>query len=166
MGDESTSLDIDLLFQRRLASDADAFVKCRLPPEWPGAEVIRKLVTLSGGLFIWASTTIRFIESGPPSERLEKVLGASARGTSHAKLDDLYRVALTYPFHSYDESELKGVHSILGAILVAREQLTDEQLSRLLGLAIDTVQRCALAVATTPTRRPWTACTDFAFVFH
>ena len=140
MGDESTSLDIGLLFRGRLASGADAFVKCHLPPEWPGAEVIRKLVTLSGGLFIWAFTTIRFIESGPPSERLEKVLGASARGTSHARLDDLYRVALTYPFHSYDESELGGVHSILGAILVAREQLTDEQLSRLLGLAIDTVQ--------------------------
>lgn len=86
MGDEVTSLDIELLFQKRLSSDADAFVGCGLPPHWPGTEVIQKLVTLSGGLFIWASTTIRFIECGLPSERLEKVLSASAHGPSHTRL--------------------------------------------------------------------------------
>jgi len=41
MGDDSTSSDIELLFQRQLSSD------------------IQQLVFLSGGLFIWASTTIR-----------------------------------------------------------------------------------------------------------
>jgi len=137
--DESTSSDIKLLFQQHLASDADVFVRCGLPPDWPGERVIQRLVTLSGGLFIWASTTIRFIESGFPEERLEKVLSASAQGTSHARLDDLYRVALTHPFESYDESELEAVHSILGAIVVSREQLTDEQLSRLLGLTVGKV---------------------------
>ena len=139
MGDQSTSTDIEALFRRRLSSNADAFLSYGLPPEWPGAGVIQKLVTLSGGLFIWASTTIRFIESGFPSERLEKVLNAS-HGSSHTRLDDLYRVALTHPFRSLDESEQKVVHSILGAILIAREQLTDEQLSQLLGLALDQVR--------------------------
>jgi len=143
MGDEPTSLDIQLLFQKRLASDASAFLSYGLPPEWPGVDVIRKLVTLSGGLFIWASTTVRFIEHGFPSERLNKVLHTS-HASSHTKLDDLYRVALTHPFRSYEESEHKAVHSILGAILVAREQLTEEQLSQLLGLAIDTVRNVLL----------------------
>ena len=140
MGDESTSIDIEALFQKRLTSNADAFLSRGLPPEWPGAHAIRKLVTLSGGLFIWASTTIRFIEHGFPAERLEKVLDASAHGGSHHSLDDLYRVALTHPFRSCDESEYKAVNSVLGAILVAREELTDEQLGQLLGLAMHIVQ--------------------------
>ena len=140
IGDDSTSDDIKLLFERRLASNAPALVDRRLPSDWPGESVIRQLVTLSGGLFIWASTTIRFIESGFPGERLKKVLSASAHGPSHARLDNLYRVALTHPFDSYDENELKVVHSILGAIVIAREQLTDGHLVRLLGLEISDVR--------------------------
>ncbi|KAF8339878.1 uncharacterized protein EI90DRAFT_2907679, partial [Cantharellus anzutake] len=61
IGDKSTSSDIKLLFQQRLASNADAFEMHCLPPDWPTEPVIEQLVTLSGGLFIWASTTIRFI---------------------------------------------------------------------------------------------------------
>ncbi|KAF8343194.1 uncharacterized protein EI90DRAFT_839340 [Cantharellus anzutake] len=77
IGDESTSSDIRLLFQQRLASNAHAFVKHHLPSDWPTEPVIEQLVTLSGGLFIWASTTILFIESGSPKERLDKVLSGS-----------------------------------------------------------------------------------------
>src|ERR1700733_993614 len=67
IGNEST-YDVKLLFSQRLASNARAFVGHHLPSDWPGEPVIRQLVTLSGGLFIWASTTIRFIESGFPDE--------------------------------------------------------------------------------------------------
>jgi hypothetical protein len=103
--------------------------------------VRRRLVALSGGLFIWASTTVCFIESGFPEQRLRKVLDSSARCQSHDKLDNLYRVALTHPFDSYQADELETVHSILGAIVVAREQLTDQQLSRLLDLELSMVQQ-------------------------
>ncbi|KAF8332322.1 uncharacterized protein EI90DRAFT_3289050, partial [Cantharellus anzutake] len=140
IGDESTSSDIKLLFQQRLTCSADAFVGHGLSSNWPGDPVIRQLVALSRGLFIWASTTIRFLESGFPEERLKKVLSASVQAPSHAGLDNLYRVALTHPFDSYDENKLKAVHSILGAIVVAREQLTDWQLSQLLGLELGKVQ--------------------------
>ena len=140
VGEGSTSSDIKLLFQKQLTNNAAAFVGRRLPPDWPGERVIQQLVTLSGGLFIWASTTIRFIESGFPDERLKKILSASAHSPAHARLDDLYRVALTHPFESYDENELNVVQSILGAIVVAREQLTDEQLGQLLRLEIWHVQ--------------------------
>ena len=139
IGDESTS-DIKLLFQQRLANNADAFVHHRLPPNWPGGPVIQQLVTLSGGLFIWAATTILFIESGFPEERLKRVLSAPADSPSHAALDHLYRIALTHPFNSYDKGELNVVHSVVGAIVVAREQLTEEQLCDLLGLDSGKVQ--------------------------
>ena len=139
IGNESTS-DVELLFKQRLASNARAFVGRHLSSDWPGEPVIRQLVTLSGGLFIWASTTIRFIESGFPDKRLEQVLNVSADSGSHAGLDALYRVALTHPFDSYNKSEFKVVHSILGAIVVAREQLTDGHLVRLLGLEMSDVR--------------------------
>jgi len=141
MGDESTSSDVKLLFQQRLVSNAPAFGHIRLPSNWPGEARIRRLVDLSGGLFIWAMTTILFVESDFPEKRLEKVLSASAHGPSHNQLDDLYRIALTHPFEAYEESDLESVHSILGAIMVAREPLTDEELSQLLGLSIHDVQR-------------------------
>ena len=138
--DKSTISDISQFFRQRLSSDAPAFAACDLPSDWPRDAVRQRLVTLSGGLFIWASTTIRFIESGPPEQRLKKVLDSSARGQSHDRLDDLYRVALTHPFDSYDADELEAVYSILGAIVVAREQLTDQQLSRLLDVELSMVR--------------------------
>jgi hypothetical protein len=138
--DKSTTSDISQFFRQRLSGDAPAFAAHDLPSDWPGGSVRQRLVTLSGGLFIWASTTIRFIESGLPEQRLKKVLDSSARGLSQDGLDDLYWVALTHPFDSYDADELGAVHSILGAIVVAREQPTDEQLSRLLDLELGTVR--------------------------
>ncbi|KAF8328341.1 uncharacterized protein EI90DRAFT_2926392, partial [Cantharellus anzutake] len=140
IGDKSTLSDIKLLFQQQLASNADAFKTYSLPPNWLTEPVIDKLVTLSGGLFIWASTTIRFIQSGFPEERLETVLSGSVHDPSDDGLNELYRVALTHPFKSYNESEFKVVHSIVGAIVVAREQLMDEQLRQLLELGIGKVQ--------------------------
>ena len=67
IGDKSIS-DVDLLFKQRLAGNARAFVLRRLPSNWPSESEIQRLVTLSGGLFIWASTTIRFIESDFPEK--------------------------------------------------------------------------------------------------
>jgi len=140
MGDQSTSLDIKLLFEKRLAENTNASTSGDAPPEWLDADVIQRLVALSGGLFIWASTTIRFIESGPRKDRLKKILSASADWRSHARLDDLYMIALTHSFDSYADDELEYVHSILGAIIVARESLTDEQIGQLLQLDIDVVE--------------------------
>ena len=88
----------------------------------------------AGGLFIWASTTANFIESGVPEERLNLVLDASWDGASHHRLDDLYRIALNHPFREYGQDELNVVRSVLGTIVVAFEPLADEQLSLLLEL--------------------------------
>jgi len=135
MGDESTSSDIKLLFQQELAALASVIPS--LPPDWPGEATIQQLVDLPGDLFIWATTTILFIESGFVRKRLERVL--SAHDPSHNRLDGLYRNALTSAFEAYGERHFEAVHSILGAIVVAREPLTEAHLSRLLGLSLDDV---------------------------
>jgi len=136
---ESTKYDISRLFRRRLVSDASAFGGYRLPSSWPGDAIIERLVDLAQGIFIWASTSIRFIQSGHPQDRLKKVLDATAHGEPHRKLDKLYHIALTHPFDLHDQTELDAVRSTIGAIVVAREPLTDEQLSRLLRLELGVV---------------------------
>ena len=138
--DESTMSDISQFFRCHLVSNSPAFVDYDLPPDWPGDQAIEELVNRAGGLFIWASTTIRFVEGGIPNQRLKKVLQASAHGEPHDKLDELYWVALSHPFRSSDQSEVELVCSILGAIMVAREPLTDEQLSDLLNLELGDVR--------------------------
>lgn len=138
--DAAVMSDISQLFRRRLVRDGPAFMDYELASDWPGDRAIQQLAHLSGGLFIWASTTIRFIEDGIPDTRLKSVLQASAHGEPHEQLDQLYWVALTHPFNCSSPTELHAVRSILGAIVVAYDQLTDEQLSDLLEMELGTVR--------------------------
>jgi len=137
VGDATTASDISHYLRRQFANALPRFEGYNLRPNWPGEEAIKKLADQSDGLFIWASTAIRFIESGDPEEILGKVLDASAQNPSSS---NLYRVALTHQFHLSDKSELDAARSILGAVEVVREEVTDDQLSQLLGLKLDAVQ--------------------------
>jgi len=136
VGDATTASDISHYLRRQFANALPRFEGYNLRPNWPGEEAIKKLADQSDGLFIWASTAIRFIESGDPEEILGKVLDVSPQDS----LDNLYRVALTHQFHLSDKSELDAARSILGAVEVVREEVTDDQLSQLLGLKLDAVQ--------------------------
>ncbi|KAJ7190669.1 hypothetical protein GGX14DRAFT_603899 [Mycena pura] len=62
-----------------------------LDPAWPEQSYLQELVSISGGLFIWASTTIRFIDSYRPGKRL-KMLTSDSKGSTG--LDSLYSTAL------------------------------------------------------------------------
>ena len=134
IGDEPTASDISQFFRQwfnKIISTHD------LPPNWPGEQVVRRLVDLADGLFMWASTAVHLISSGDPEEMLCQVLEVSERDPS---LDALYRFALTHAFRTSDESKLNDARSILGAILSVFEQVTDDQISQLLGLKLGAVQ--------------------------
>jgi len=138
-GDDATSRDIAQYFQKRLRSIAEC---SELAPDWPGPEAIEKLTECAGGLFIWASTAVAFIEDGLlPEDRLPIVLNLSTQGKSLTKLHELYQVTLAEQFKSLRNDELEIVRQVLGAIVVTRERLTDEVLSGLLGLEQSKVQR-------------------------
>lgn len=81
INDETTTRYVELFFRQRLSRN--------LSSGWPGNEAIQRLTDLGGGLFIWASTTVRFIESGTQELRLKRVLDGSAHGAPHDRLDDL-----------------------------------------------------------------------------
>ncbi|KAJ7366048.1 WD40-repeat-containing domain protein, partial [Mycena albidolilacea] len=101
-----------------------------LEPDWPGQPTIQTLADYSGGLFIWAFTSCKFIGSFSfdTKERLESILDARVANN----LDELYRVAL---LHSADWSNTTLARDgclVLGALVLSRVLLTAETIDALL----------------------------------
>jgi len=128
--DGAATRDIEEYFRARLTSIA----KNSELPDWPRPGVIEQLTRSAEGLFIWASTAVGFIEDGPPNKRLHILLNISTQGKALTNLDALYQATLHHQFQAFLPYELESLRQILGAIVLARERLTDEVLSKLLGL--------------------------------
>ena len=101
----------------------------RLPSEWPGEDKIQALERSSAGLFIWASTAVKFIAGGRhPNQRLEVLLVPHPREAESA-LDSLYATALDAA-GEWDRDST----AVLGAVVTAREPLLDTMIDNMLGL--------------------------------
>ncbi|KAF7375587.1 putative nwd2 protein [Mycena sanguinolenta] len=74
------------------------YTMARIPSPWPSPDVLEKLVTMSSGHFIYASTIIKFIDdkSYRPTDRLTVVLDVNETGSESAfdALDQLYMTIL------------------------------------------------------------------------
>ncbi|KAJ7478120.1 hypothetical protein FB451DRAFT_181824 [Mycena latifolia] len=81
-----------------------------LGPMWPAPEAVDHLVHKSSGIFIYATTVIRFIEDeySHPADRLTLVLSLDPRST--APLDDLYSEILSVVLH--EPQQLRILHAI------------------------------------------------------
>ncbi|KAF7369414.1 NACHT domain-containing protein [Mycena venus] len=79
---------------------------------WPSLEVIKKLAQKSSGIFIYATTVIRFVgdpySGSHPQERLDSVLGLDPEST--APLDDLYTQILSVV--KQNDQQLRILHVI------------------------------------------------------
>jgi hypothetical protein len=69
-----------------------------LPDSWPGDDKVQTVITRADGLFIYAATVCRFVNSPPqvrPSDRLEQVCnGNRAQYKSTQALDEMYLMVL------------------------------------------------------------------------
>ena len=66
----------------------------QLPADWPGEDNIQTLAGSSAGLFIWASTAVKFIAEGHhPAQQLSILLHSQLRA-AESRLDALYETAL------------------------------------------------------------------------
>lgn len=140
--EEVTEHDIQLFLQ-------DRFAKIKhdrnISQDWPGKEVIRKLVTVSVPLFISAATVCRYIENSKlePKSRLAELLTDQAKYVS--RMDKTYMPILTRLLHDpeSDESEkqqlLKEFHSIVGVIILLAVPLSVNALSLFLGIGADQI---------------------------
>jgi hypothetical protein len=93
--EESNKADVELYLRHHLS----LVQSCRaynLSHEWPGEENIQQLVRTSAGLFIWASTAVKYIETGyHPQHGLDTLLKLDTRAEAEFALDALYATALT-----------------------------------------------------------------------
>jgi hypothetical protein len=102
------------------------------------------LTKKSSGLFIFASTLARFIESEhhEPNERLQLVV-SEASSTMHegrAGVDSLYSQILLHVFSDIRElAVFVNVRRVLGAIVLAFNPLSRKALSTILGLSISLI---------------------------
>ena len=130
--DTDSNSDIKLYFQhslRRLCvsdSSLSNYIIAKDP--------IPRLVEQAAGLFIWASTAIKFIGQKNPRTRLLSLLSLPSKRAPQDKLDALYKTALEADaFSETTEDEAEFYRSVLGAIVVARIPMTDIVIDEMLG---------------------------------
>ncbi|KAJ7478157.1 hypothetical protein FB451DRAFT_182137 [Mycena latifolia] len=110
--DNSARQDIRIYFQDEFSRIYTEYMArgINLGPGWPAPEAIEHLVNKSSGVFIYATTVIRFIEDeySHPADRLVSVLSLDPCST--APLDDLYTEILSV---MQEESQLLRIlHAI------------------------------------------------------
>jgi hypothetical protein len=133
--------DISLYLRNRL----DATVHPNLEiVSWFSTHQLDSLVALCEGLFIFASTAVRYIQDptvGDPKSQLDSLLSGSSgehanrQSSPYWHLDRLYTQVLRHAFPvSSSRSRLAGLRMVIGAIVLVREPQSASALSVLLGL--------------------------------
>ena len=92
-------------------------MRARIPPDWPKKADIDTLVERSSGLFLYAATVIRYIDSpfDQPSDRLHYILHTPTMkygASPFAALDNLYRILMTSIKNIEAANEILGVELI------------------------------------------------------
>ena len=131
--------DIRLYLAEKLGLIAKRRSGLDLPKAWPPDEDITVLARKSSGLFIFASTVVRFIESEyhEPRERLRLIV-SKADDTSYegaSGIDSLYSQVLRDAFSGVDEESVFAIlKRILSAVVLALNPLSRDGLVKLLNI--------------------------------
>jgi hypothetical protein len=121
-----------------------------LDTSWPSEEIIRRLVKIASGLFIWAATACRFVREGKrfAAKRLDTILnGSDSAPTAPEKhLDEIYTTVLKQsvaPEYSNEEKEelYCMLRQILGSIVILLSPLSISSLSRLLHIVKEDINQ-------------------------
>ena len=132
----SVDSDIKLFLKTRLADIAKNRSNCDLVKDWPGPQDIDALCKKAGGLFIYASTVIKFVGSQyhPPDERLA-LIASLPQDTSHegkSGIDFLYTQVLEQALRNGDEDFCSHFRLVVGGVLLVFHPLSINSLSGLL----------------------------------
>ena len=131
--------DIRLYLTEKLMAIAKRRSGLDLPEVWPSDEDMAVLVQKSSGLFIFASTVAKFIESEhhEPKERLRLIVN-EVGDTTHegvSGVDSLYSQVLQDAFSDIGEDTVfVNLKRILGAVVLALNPLSRDGLVELLDL--------------------------------
>ena len=106
-----------------------------VPASWPWDENIRTLSHRADGLFVWASTAVKFVSEGGFS-RFRRLIELISNARS-LNLNELYITILSdaLPWDEYVASIFKSVFTL---ILLSKSPLFDHDIPDILGLDLDT----------------------------
>ena len=130
---DANLLDISSYFHHHLSSFQGHPI-FQLASDWPGEEKIEALTQSSAGLFIWASTAIKFIAEGLHPEQQLSVLLHPHPGEAESALDALYSTALHTSGNWDRDGFATDFHSVLGVIVTTGKPLLDITIDHVLGL--------------------------------
>ncbi|KAK0442297.1 uncharacterized protein EV420DRAFT_1249110, partial [Desarmillaria tabescens] len=93
---------------------------------WPPEHLLDQLVQKSAGLFIFATTVCRFIES--PGDRAEQLIQIASASESHNEgeygLDHLYRRTISSAIEKLPDSKVNNLRTVLGTVILLQEPMT------------------------------------------
>ncbi|OWY43226.1 putative WD-repeat protein [Alternaria alternata] len=139
--------DIELFLKHNLAITGR---EQRLPADWPGSEIIAKMVQRASGLFIWAATAHNFIRLGGKrfaARRLNSIIkdDSDPQVEPEKHLDTIYTTILRNsicPEYTTAEKEehCEMLRHILGSLVVIRSPLTVRSLGGLLDMTEEDIR--------------------------
>jgi hypothetical protein len=140
----SVDNDIQLYLTQKLNTIAKQRSDLDLSDPWPHDNEIKALTKKSSGLFIFASTLVRFVASDhhEPNKRLQLVVSEMDNTTHEGRtgIDSLYSQVLSHAFSDiHDKVVFDNARCVLGAIVLAFIPLSQRELSKLLGIPTSTI---------------------------
>ena len=137
--------DIRLYLTQKLTTIAKQRSDLDLSNPWPHDSEIKTLTKKSSGLFIFASTLVRFVasEHHEPNERLQLVVSEVDNTTHEGRtgIDSLYSQVLLHAFSDiHEEAVFDNVRGVLGTIVLAFIPLSRGELSKILRISPSTIR--------------------------
>ena len=131
--------DIRLYLKEKLTGIAKRRSDFDLTDPWPRDEDLATLTRKSSGLFIFASTLARFIESEhhEPNERLQLIITApeSTVHEGRAGIDPLYTQVFLHAFSNVKEDTVfASLRRVLAAVVLAFNPLSRKQVAEILDI--------------------------------
>ena len=155
----SVDSDIRLFFGTRLTDIVKSRSDCNLLGDWPSSFDLDTLCEKAAGLFIYASTVVKFVASKDhqPAERLHEItsLPQSTIEEGRSGIDQLYTEVLQQAFlniRADDRLFYSRFKSVVGAVLLVFNPLSATALSDLLGISnVSTTLRSLHSLLVIPT---------------
>ena len=167
---EAVDSDIELFFQTEFINLARDRGDCDLTDDWPSSSDIKILCAKAAGFFIYASTVVKFVMSSKirsPNEQLNQII-QHPQSTFHegrSGIDVLYTQVFKQAVGDVDvdDEELHShLRTVVGAVLLVINPLSEEALSDLLGVSgISTILQSLHSLLLVPDSR-----VDPIHIFH
>jgi hypothetical protein len=137
--------DIRLYLRAQFRELVEGMEEIKFPDPWPSDASVESLVQRAGGLFIFASTTCKFISLRPgnPQKLLQRILDMESRSDFEGKLtlDSLYRQILIENNQTSDllTDATEQINAILGTTVLVLDSVSLTTLALLLELDTDDI---------------------------